>query len=104
MPGMGSAASAGSAASGATAAAPTAGRPREGGGGPPGGGASGRGGRGRVGGASSPPRNSGRLPQMYSSAVWPAEVASALAGAVAPKLLAGGVIWVRGTTSSGEGV
>ena len=43
----------------------------------------------RAGWASSPPRNSGRLPQMYSSAVWPVAVASAPAGAEAPKLAAG---------------
>ena len=43
----------------------------------------------RAGAASSPPRNSGRLPQMYSSEVCALAFASAPAGAPCPKLDAG---------------
>ena len=72
---MGARVNAGAAASGATAAVTTtavtsqaAVRPRR---------------MVRAGRASSPPRNSGRLPQMYSSDVWAAALATAPAGAEA---------------------
>ena len=81
IPGMGARVNAGAAASGATAAmtstavtSQAAVRPRR---------------IVRAGRASSPPRNSGRLPQMYSSDVWPAALARDPAGAEAAKLLAG---------------
>ena len=92
IPGTAARASAGSAASGATTAVTStavtsqaAVRPRR---------------MVRAGRASSPPRNSGRLPQMYSNEVWPAALATAPAGADAPKLLAGIGRWARITPPS----